>query len=116
MREDTLHKGVVQMLRYLRPDCLWFHVPNQGNFPVQYRKKLADMGLRPGVADLVFINGDQTAFIELKTPTGRQSQAQKAFQAECEQQGIPYFVIQTDDLNDANAKLMGTLKGLGIVK
>lgn len=116
MTEDQLQQGVAQMLRYQRLDCIWFHVPNGGSRNVVEAAKLKRMGTRPGVADLVFINADQAAFIELKTPTGRQNQAQKDFQADCEEQGIPYFVIKSDDLNDANAKIMGTLKALGIVK
>lgn len=116
MTEDKLQEGVAQLLRYQRLDCIWFHVPNGGSRNVVEAAKLKRMGTRAGVADLVFINGDQSAFIELKTKNGRQNAAQKKFQEDCKEQGIPYFVLKSDDLNEMNAMLMGTLKGLGMVK
>lgn len=115
--EDVLHKGVVTILNYQRLKCLWWHTPNQGNFPVQYRAKLAAMGLRPGVADLCFVGGKNApvGFIELKTKGGRQNDNQKVFQEDCERLGIPYVVIKTSDQNEMNAKVLGTIKAWGIV-
>jgi hypothetical protein len=113
--EDELHKGVVTALRYQRPKCIWWHTPNQGDLPVQYRVKLQSMGLRPGVADLVFIGASEVpvGFIELKTETGRLNDNQKDFKADCEARGIPYVVIKSSDLNEMNAAVVGTLKAWG---
>lgn len=113
--EDQLHKSVVTVLRYQRFKCIWWHTPNQGNFPVQYRTKLAGMGLLPGVADLAFVGGKNApvGFIELKTKTGAQNDNQKEFQARCESLDIPYIVISTSDPNEMHAKVLGTLKAWG---
>ena len=116
MTEDQLQEGVAQLLRYQRLDSIWFHVPNGGSRNVVEAAKLKRMGTRAGVADLVFINGDRSACIELKKKNGRQTESQKEFQADCEAKGIPYFIIKSDDQNDMNAKVLGTLKGLGLVK
>ena len=60
--------------------------------------RFSRMGVLPGVADLVFIlPGEQAAFIELKSPTGRQSTAQKAFQTAVEARGCAYVVCRSID-------------------
>lgn len=111
--ESDLQKGVVDMLRRRRIDTPFWHTPNEGMFPVQYRKHLADMGILPGIADLTFMPGPQhvtpIAFIELKRKRGRQSPNQKAFQENCEARKIPYVLIKSDEQNDMNAKVIGTL-------
>ena len=39
--------------------------------------------------------GTVVGFLEVKTPTGRQSDRQKHFQDLCEQHGIPYKVVRS---------------------
>lgn len=116
--EADLQIGVVDMLRRRRIDCPFWHTANEGKFPVQYRKKLADLGILPGVADLLFMPGHPhmtpLAFIELKRARGRQSDNQKRFQEECERRKVPYALIKSDDQNEMNAKVLGTLKAWGI--
>lgn len=36
-----------------------FHVPNEGNIPVQYRQDLLRQGLLPGVSDIIIIKSSQ---------------------------------------------------------
>jgi hypothetical protein len=80
MTEAQIHQALVKQLRQRgNPDAVWFHVPNQGNFPVQYRRKLASMGLRPGVSDLIgLVNGEAFA-LELKKDKGRPTESQLEF-------------------------------------
>lgn len=54
------------------------------------------MGLKPGVSDLIaFIPDRGVTFIEVKTPTGKQSAAQERFQARCKTYGVPYHIVRS---------------------
>lgn len=47
-------------------------------------------GLPPGTCDLLFIGGGHAVFIEVKTPAGRVSDAQRRFIAAVERHGAPH--------------------------
>ena len=52
----------------------------------------------PGEADLtLFQRGGKTVFIEVKTPTGRQSKQQRAFQKRVEELGFEYKIVRSLD-------------------
>lgn len=52
----------------------------------------------PGEADLsLFMKGGKTVFIEVKTPTGRQSKKQKKFQKAVEKLGYEYKIMKSVD-------------------
>lgn len=52
----------------------------------------------PGEADLtLFQRGGKTVFIEVKTPTGRQSKQQRAFQKRVEELGFKYKIVRSLD-------------------
>jgi hypothetical protein len=53
------------------------------------------MGLRSGVSDLVVILPGRVLFLEVKTPTGRQSPAQKTFQQIVESLGHSYVLVRS---------------------
>jgi hypothetical protein len=55
------------------------------------------MGLRSGVSDLVVILPGRVLFLEVKTPTGRQSPAQKVFQEIVESLGHYYVLVRSVD-------------------
>ena len=57
-----------------------------------YKKSL---GLIAGVSDLIILTPNQAFFIEVKTPTGRQSEKQKEFQHKVELLGFKYFLVRT---------------------
>jgi len=57
--------------------------------------RLISAGLRKGVSDLVIFLGSETIYMEVKTPTGRQSDAQKRFQKRCEESGRRYVVVRS---------------------
>lgn len=78
--EAALQKSVAVWLRLQYPKLLWWHVPNGGDLPVQRKRALADMGVRPGVPDIAMVLDDgRAAFIELKSGRGRVSFEQQAF-------------------------------------
>lgn len=67
---------------------------NVGMFTTAYGKPIA-IGL-PGEADLtLFYNGGKTIFIEIKTPTGRQSKQQRAFEKRVTELGFRYVILRS---------------------
>lgn len=55
--------------RFNFPGLMIFHVPNEGNIPVQYRSKLISMGMLAGISDFVILKpsrGFHGALIEMK--------------------------------------------------
>ena len=67
--------------------------------------------LRAGVADLcVMMPGGRTGWLELKQARGRQSDAQRVFQALCERFGHAYALARDLDEAIAVLKSWGALK------
>lgn len=71
-----------------------FHVDNNSWNRVIGAKKKA-LGVRDGVADLVLILFVEIIFIEMKTLTGVQSDAQKDFEQKVKRRGHKYIIIRT---------------------
>lgn len=53
------------------------------------------MGVVAGVADMMYLSDAGLIALEFKTPTGRQSPAQKEWQAVIEAAGYRYVIIRT---------------------
>ena len=133
-REENLHKACVAYLRasLSKP---WFcaHVPNGGYRTTVEAGKFKQMGVLPGMPDLLLFGGERyhpeggclamptsVIAIEFKAPpkrlrTGgksvarpRLSPAQTARQADLGACGVPYLVI--DDM----AEMVQALKALGV--
>lgn len=67
---------------------------NVGTYLTRYGAPIA-IGV-PGLSDLtLFANGGTTIFIEIKTPTGRQSKQQKHFQSFVERLGYEYIILRS---------------------
>jgi hypothetical protein len=104
MRDNPEHRIHTRAVAYLRLSFVaryglgkesmpFFHAANESNVPVQYRKKLSDLGVVPGVSDLVIVwptrahwlpdvIGDVCypgAALEIKAPKGRLSAAQRGW-------------------------------------
>ncbi|MBA7538824.1 hypothetical protein ES705_31101 [subsurface metagenome] len=54
---------------------------------------LQGLGCYPGLADMGAIKDGRTLFIETKKPGGKQSEAQKIFQADIERAGEEYVLV-----------------------
>lgn len=79
---------------------IYYHsVPNElagGGKSAKIRMgQFISLGLRKGVADLVVFWPSGIGYVEVKTPTGRQSDNQKHFQARCEEYGVPYDLVRS---------------------
>jgi len=90
--EDLLQINVVRHLRDRFPGRVFYASVNQkGTRSNGEQIKLHDMGLLAGVPDLELMLGDgRVGYIELKYGRGRQTKAQKAFEAYCKANGYPY--------------------------
>jgi hypothetical protein len=71
-----------------------FHVPNEG----KEQARLVNVGLVPGMSDLVATYRGRMLFIEVKTPTGKQSIKQQAIEKHIgEVSGAEYHVVRSLD-------------------
>lgn len=77
--------------------ALWFTVPNEARRSIHQRSILRAMGLLPGAPDYVFIGSESAVCIEFKTPTGRQSIAQKTVESYCGELGITYEIARSSE-------------------
>ena len=97
--EEDIQKALVKGLeRWLQPDVVWFHVPNQWQGNVQRGKHLKELGQRAGVSDLVFFRKDFGMLcLEMKDDTGVQLPSQETFQALAEAAGARYEICRSSD-------------------
>jgi len=94
--EDVLQIQIARYLNIVAPDLVWYAVPNGGFRNPREARKLKDMGVRPGVADLAFVlPTGAAAFIELKAGKGRQSPTQMIFQEACDRTGAAYAICRS---------------------
>ena len=97
MKESRIQYEICQ---YLQEHDYFFHsVPNEapGQNKVRAMQMVA-MGLRSGVADLVvWLRHGTVAYLEVKTPEGKQSKSQVHFQSRCEKHGLEYYVVRSVD-------------------
>ncbi len=59
-----------------------------------------------GVSDIIGFKNGKTYFIEVKTKTGTQSEAQKLFEKQCLQHDIDYLLVRS--VNELEGKINGT--------
>lgn len=90
--EYIIQSAIVQYLRLNR--YLVFSVPNGINIETRGSREIySRMGLLSGVADLCIMLPDgKTVWVEVKTPKGRQSDTQRAFQGLATELGHDYRV------------------------
>ena len=106
--EDILQIQVMRFVRIAAPDLCVYAVPNGGYRNPREAKKLKDMGVKPGVADIAMILPDgRAAFIELKVGKNRQTDTQIAFQADCERLNAPYAVCRSIEDVDRTLRSWG---------
>jgi hypothetical protein len=100
MKEANVQKHLVSYLYATLPsDALIIHIPNGlGKISMRAGVQAKAMGLMAGVADLmVLLPGPKCIFIEVKNEKGRQSPAQKAFEANATALGFVYIVARSID-------------------
>ena len=97
--EASLQRSLCQQVKLrIRPKVIWFSVPNERECKAWHMANLKAMGLRPGVADLVFIPpGYATCFMELKWGKLKQSPSQIQFENDCLKNGSKYALCYNID-------------------
>lgn len=99
-REHDLQTACVRWFRYRHPRlarCL-IAVPNGGRRDAVTGAKLKAEGVTAGVSDLLLLvprGCFHGLCIEMKTPQGRQSEAQLRWQLEMEIQGYKYALVRS---------------------
>lgn len=81
-------------LKFHEPRHCIFSVPNDSESKEETMRKKAT-GLLSGVSDLIILLGDRTLFVEVKTATGTQSDAQKEFESRVTMLGYTYIVVRS---------------------
>jgi len=114
LRKDAEHKlqcAVCDLLRLAAaPGLIWYSVPNDGSRSPRTGARMKARGMWPGVADLAFaLPGGKAAFLELKSPQGRLSPEQRAFQDTCERAGVPYATANSLAAAESVLRLWGAL-------
>jgi hypothetical protein len=118
--EDDLHVRAAAYLRHvLPPDAFWCHIPNQSRGSSQNASasdlwgmkvmaaKLKDMGMRPGMPDLLIWYGGATFGGDFKSVYGKATPEQIAVAAEMNAAGcrildpVTHPIRTIEDLEDA---------------
>ena len=112
MKESDIQKALVDWLNIIKPDCEYFSVPNEATFR---NRGLRAMGVKPGVADLVFWGMPEypVAFVELKLKNNSQTRDQEIFEERCLARNIPYHLIATSDPEVAVDRVGSLLRDWG---
>jgi hypothetical protein len=102
--EQALQRAVVQYLQVAAPsDLFWTAInPIPGKTPAAAAISKA-MGLRAGVADLLFIHEGQALFIELKAKDGRESPSQRETSALAGRAAVMTWICKS--VEEVEAKL-----------
>lgn len=102
--ESKLQRMCVQWFRIQFPQLTLFAIPNGGRRGKVEAAIMKGEGVLAGVADLflmlptMYYNG---LFIEMKTPDGKQSESQRAFERKAIENGYCYKICRTfDDFRD----------------
>jgi len=98
--EDKIQQACVMWfnnkycLKSCVPRMLFFSVPNDAKDVKEMMRKKAT-GLRAGVSDCIMVLPNKVVFCEFKTPTGRQSPEQKAFELSVKNLGFDYLLFRS---------------------
>lgn len=96
--EDKVHVAILDWIRTVAPQCLPFHVPNEGERTASAAVNLQRLGLVPGIPDLAILApGGRVYFIEVKAQGGVLSKAQRAINDRFLEMGQPYAVCRSID-------------------
>lgn len=79
------------------PQCAIFSVPNEAIQKMGWKQigQFKATGLKSGVSDLIVLLPEKTLFVEVKTPTGSMSKAQKEFCDVVDNLGFNYYLVRS---------------------
>ena len=100
--EANLQRSIVDLLGKVLPYGAWFHascheVRGSSDWARNMQEINKGMGALSGFADLMVCGSGKVLFLEVKTATGRPSEAQMRFAILAEGQGHGYAVVRSTD-------------------
>jgi hypothetical protein len=112
MSEHQIHVAVVEQInkRGVKGMVFW-HTANEGKHKPQYRSKLKTLGVRNGVADLVFLHRGHFYSLELKAAKGRPTYDQMQFRSDIEAAGGSTCICQGLNAAIRVLEVWGLLEG-----
>lgn len=95
--EYRIQAEIVEYVRLVAPDGIWFHPANGELRDKRTAAKLKWMGVLPGVPDIIGILPPPVGrvLLEVKAPGGRVSEDQDAIRAHCERFEIPFAIVHS---------------------
>jgi hypothetical protein len=95
--EDAIQEAIIQLLRLVADRrTIFMSIPNGMYSSARIGARFVKAGLLAGAPDLLIITPDgRPHFMEVKAPDGRQSEAQKAFQAREAVVRLDYSVVRS---------------------
>lgn len=98
--EADIQRAIVHTLRIVLPrDAIIHHSANEvGSGSKSGRQRqaiLIGMGVTAGFADLIVLTGGQVLLLEVKSPTGRLSPAQREFRDKVRAQGFGWALVRS---------------------
>ena len=114
-RHEETHRVHIPLVAHIRrrqvPGLVWWHSPQGAHMGARQGALMKAMGLRPGVADLVFLHRGQFYAMELKIVAGGRAQAeQKQFLLDIS--GAGGIAAVCHGLDEA----LATLEGWGLIR
>jgi hypothetical protein len=114
-RGNPEHKLQVSLMDYLaiaaRPEIHYFAIPNQSNRHIANAAKMKAEGVRAGTPDLCFmLPGGRVGWLEMKSPDGTLSSAQKWFRDLCGRLGHHWAMARSVDEAAGVLAAWGALK------
>jgi hypothetical protein len=110
--EDEIQRTVCQHLRQrAAPGSVWWHTPNGGKRPPVKAAIMKGLGVRAGVADLIFIHRGCPFALELKSDGGRPTDNQIAFVSDFNAAGGHAAIVRGLDPALRTLEAWGILRG-----
>jgi hypothetical protein len=92
--ESKIQSDIVQYLQSIGVFAM--SIPNEAKRSMALASRLKAMGMRSGASDLIaLLSGGTAIFLEVKTATGKQSDAQKLFERKVTSLGFAYYVVRS---------------------
>lgn len=95
--EHNIQVACVRWFRLQYPNLVLIAIPNGGARNIVVAGKMKAEGVMAGASDLFLFHANKQYHglcIEMKTASGRQSEAQRQFQAMVEEQGYKYVICR----------------------
>src|SRR5947207_543313 len=94
--EQALQRAMVEYLdAVLTPPAFGFAIPNGGWRSAVEAAILKGQGVRPGIPDVAIVSEGRVYFLELKSPVGRTSPAQRAMHERLIAAGVRVEVVHS---------------------